>query len=591
MSIISLPKEIIRNSNPKFVPNSMIDTLYDYSGFLKSADVQGGIATGISAQKRIAIVGSGAAGLVAAYELSRVPNIHIDIYEAGDKIGGRMDSISIQDPGHNPKIFEMGCMRYPPTSYTLFHYLNKFSLKPVDQFPDPGKVLTTLYYENAVINWPAGSTTPDNPDFKRIGKDFGNMMRYLIGDPNNPDISNPSKLIDYWAIYQMYPTQANKNIVINAWQLIINKYKNTSYHNAIYDLSRNTQIVQRQWTEDDINKFGALGVGSGGFSPLFQIGFLEIIRIIANGWEDNQQFLQEGISSLVMMLEKAIMTTNRTKILKGKKIRKIGKGQAGVYIVSIEGSKVSINYDAVIVATTTRAMEYLGLTVDGDTKKVVAESAVLKQQQKVALRNLHHINSSKFFVTTKTKFWYKENNISGIDLPSNIQTDELMRGLYCLDYDISNQPNQRNHTGMGVVLISYVWGNDSVKMLALSPNERLAQFNNAISKINPLFAKLLNEQAANVTCIDWENTSNYYGAFKLNYPGQEQLNSQVFFQFQDQNQGVFIAGDSVSWAGGWLEGTMTTGVNAACAAAQYLGATVIPNSPLTDISKNMYEYF
>ena len=123
----------------------------------------------------------------------------------------------------------------------------------------------------------------------------------------------------------------------------------------------------------------------------------------------------------------------------------------------------------------------------------------------------------------------------------------------------------------------------------LPPEERFAQFLQAITKINPTFATLLEEQAENMVSIDWENTPNIYGAFKLNYPGQEKPNQDGFFQFPAENQGVFIAGDSISWAGGWLEGALPTGVNAACAAARYVGAEVMSGSPL-EIPSDMFVY-
>ena len=53
----------------------------------------------------------------------------------------------------------------------------------------------------------------------------------------------------------------------------------------------------------------------------------------------------------------------------------------------------------------------------------------------------------KLFVTTPTKFWNTDPNVSW-----NIQTDEMVRGVYTLDYP---------WTTNGVVLISYTWGDDS----------------------------------------------------------------------------------------------------------------------------------
>ncbi|KGJ93763.1 flavin monoamine oxidase family protein [Colwellia psychrerythraea] len=600
MSFFSIPHGVYRthdkNSDSAFTPETMIDMLFDYKDFLNTNDNKSGsiASQGPNTVKKIAIVGAGAAGLVAAYELSKIDNIEVTLYEAGDRLGGRMDSTEIPDGTLNNKIFEMGCMRFPPTSHTLYHYLDKFKLKPVANFPDPGVVKTELLYENQVIEWPAGDKTPNNPDFKRIGSDFSNMLTFILGSASQPNIKIPSKLFDFWAIYQTSPNQSNKQAVVNAWQLIINQYNSTTYFDAVYELGQNTAIVKQPWTQEDMNKFGALGVGSGGFGPLYSVNFVEILRLFANGWEDNQELLLSGIISLVDAFSNAI--ADKVKVRLKSKVTQVDKLDHDQYSMEINvagGARCTEQYDSIIIATTTRAMEYMGLTVDGVKNSngiLQGPPAILQQEPKEAIRNLHLMNSSKYFVTTSSKFWYAANNRTGVDLPFNIQTDELMRGLYCLNYDENLANGEPNTAGKGVILISYVWGDDSTKLLALSEQERFQQFLLAIRAINPIFAELLEQQVEQTQTIDWENTSNFYGAFKLNYPGQEQDNHAAFFQYQAQEQGVFLAGDSVSWAGGWLEGAMPTGVNAACAAAAYVGANIAVNSPLTDIAADMYKY-
>jgi tryptophan 2-monooxygenase len=613
MSFLSLPRGVFRmhqhtlkksQQGQEFIPETMVDMLFDYKKFLAAADTQKSIAiTPPATKKSIAIIGSGASGLVAAYELSRIKNIKVTLFEAGDRMGGRMDSIVVPDAPYNDKIFEMGCMRFPPTSYTLFHYLDKFNLKPVPNFPDPGVVPTKLLYQNRVINWPAGDSAPDDPAFRRIGKDFGAMLTYLLGDVTAPNVQKPTKLFDFWAIYQAKPSAKSKKGVVLAWQKIVDEYRDVTYYKAVYDLGQNTKILADKWSQEDMNKFGALGVGSGGFGPLYMINFVDIVRLFANGWEDNQELLQTGIVSLVDSFNDAISKTVKVRL--NQKISaivekpitvKTKKAAASKYTLSFASGIPDETFDSVIVATTTRAMSYMGLTVDGVTNiKGKLSDSILSQGPKVAIRNLHLMNSSKLFVTTKSKFWYADNNKTKKDLPFNMQTDELMRGLYCMNYDsdIEDPKTKKmvpNTKGKGVVLISYVWGDDSTKLLALSAEERYQQFLEGIRKIDPTFADLLDEQREKVSYIDWESTTNMYGAFKLNYPGQEQDNHDAFFQFQAKNQGLFLAGDSVSWAGGWLEGAMPTGVNAACAAAQHVGATVIEGSPLTGIPEDMYRY-
>lgn len=100
--------------------------------------------------------------------------------------------------------------------------------------------------------------------------------------------------------------------------------------------------------------------------------------------------------------------------------------------------------------------------------------------------------------------------------------------------------------------------------------------------------------ADDIVIIDWEDESHYYGAFKLNYPGQEASMQAAYYQFLDAtrsatDRGVYLAGDSVSWSGGWTEGAFQTGLNAARAAALRIGASVRADSPLTQ-NPNLYRY-
>ncbi|NJM24071.1 MAG: FAD-dependent oxidoreductase [Richelia sp. SM1_7_0] len=128
-------------------------------------------------------------------------------------------------------------------------------------------------------------------------------------------------------------------------------------------------------------------------------------------------------------------------------------------------------------------------------------------------------------------------------------------------------------------MVSYTWEDDSTKLMRLSPQERLEQFRKAIAKVSPEFAKNLVPLNDEILCIDWQAEDYYYGAFKLQYPGQEPNTQAAYYQFLNavdpkSDRGVYLAGDSISWAGGWTEGAMHTAINAACAAAKRIGATV-----------------
>jgi tryptophan 2-monooxygenase len=247
------------------------------------------------------------------------------------------------------------------------------------------------------------------------------------------------------------------------------------------------------------------------------------------------------------------------------------------------GQSQQQTFDAVIVATTTRAMEVLGLTWPLPTDTA---DSVLSEPVKTAIRNLHLMESSKMFFRTSGKFWQDENGQPIPGMPQDIQTDELPRQVYCLDYGPDVE--------YGVVLISYTWGDDSAKLLGLPVEKRLELFTEIINVFCPQFAQNLVPDGP-IFNVDWETEMNYYGAFKLQYPGQDPYAQDAYFQFQsvldsDTDCGVYLAGDSVSWAGGWTEGALHTGLNAACAVVQRFGGAFNTGNIPLKINPQLYTY-
>lgn len=543
-------------TSESFVAWPMVDTLYDYTQFLTDAP----IATVPRARwgAKVGIVGAGAAGMVAAYELFRA-GLQPVIFEATDRIGGRNYSRYFMD-GSQPSnvIAEMGAMRVPVSNKVFYRYADGFGFK-YSSFPDPGKVPTVLYYENQRYDWKPGATAPG--PFAQIAVDFNNFVN---------GITTP-----IWRPWENGDLEGVRQV----WQRYIDQYRDVSFLTAL------AQGIP-SWGPAELNAFGALGMGSGGFGPLYGVGFLEMLRVIVNQWEVDQQLMQFGINELterfyttkVKRPDGSTSSLQETEALRlNTPVTRIGYDGARPVIETAGGRGPRQEpFDAVVVATTSHAMEFMGLTVPGPG----GSGTLLSEDVKVALRNLPMMNSSKLFIRTRTKFW-KGNP----QMPQNIQTDELPRGLYCLDYP---------QTDNGVVLISYTWGDDSTKLLAASPAERFATFRGVIEAIDPPFAAQLEPLNGEIVNIDWEATPHYFGAFKLDSPGQEPDVQTAYYQFLDAlnpaaDKGIYLAGDSVSYAGGWTEGALQTGLNAATAAAKRLGAELPANSPLSQ-KKSLYNY-
>jgi hypothetical protein len=106
-----------------------VDTLYDHTQFLSQTQPIAEIPGDPGSGDQIAVVGAGAAGMVAAYELMRA-GIQPKVFEATDRIGGRTWSENFETLNSDaPPIWaEMGAMRVP-VSQKLFWYYALFLIR------------------------------------------------------------------------------------------------------------------------------------------------------------------------------------------------------------------------------------------------------------------------------------------------------------------------------------------------------------------------------------------------------------------------------------------------------------------------------
>ncbi|MGV8874613.1 MAG: FAD-dependent oxidoreductase [Rhodococcus sp. (in: high G+C Gram-positive bacteria)] len=82
--------------------------------------------------------------------------------------------------------------------------------------------------------------------------------------------------------------------------------------------------------------------------------------------------------------------------------------------------------------------------------------------------------------------------------------------------------------------------------------------------------------------VSWEDEPHFMGAFKINLPGHYRYQRRLYAHFVRDgadDPGVFLAGDDVSWTAGWVEGAVTTGINAVWAVMNAFGGKTHPDNP------------
>lgn len=84
--------------------------------------------------------------------------------------------------------------------------------------------------------------------------------------------------------------------------------------------------------------------------------------------------------------------------------------------------------------------------------------------------------------------------------------------------------------------------------------------------------------------VSWEDDPNFMGAFSDNLPGHYRYQERLYTHFMQEgmdaaHRAIYLAGDGVSWTGGWADGAVTTGLNAVWGVMTQLGGKTSPDNP------------
>jgi tryptophan 2-monooxygenase len=116
---------------------------------------------------------------------------------------------------------------------------------------------------------------------------------------------------------------------------------------------------------------------------------------------------------------------------------------------------------------------------------------------------------------------------------------------------------------------------DALKLLPLPIDQRVALMLGSLKKVYPGL-DIEKHIIGDPITVSWESDPHFLGAFKGALPGHYRYNRRMYCHFmQDElppaERGIFLAGDDVSWTPGWVEGAVTTGLNAVWGIMNHLG--------------------
>ena len=501
----------------------------------------------------VAVIGGGLSGLVAAHELLKLGFKPV-VYEA-DELGGRMRSTPF--PGVPGAMAEMGAMRFPPSSTTLFDYFKRAGLR-TEPFPNPLDAATqsTVIDLKGVSHY--ATTLDDLP-----------AIYHEVADAWADALDDPAHGAEFSAMQQAI-RERDVATVREIWARLVHRLDDTSFYGFLAASPAFKSFRHRE-------VFGQVGFGTGGWDTDFPNSMLEILRVVYTGADDHHRRVVGGCQQLPLALwSQAPDAGTLAHWPAGTSVQSLhanGHPRPAVTRMYRTGRGITVadaaNEIRTYQAAVFTAQSWMMLS------KVKVDETLLPADVWTAVERTHYMGASKLFVVVDRPFWRDPSPLDPArDTMSMTLTDRMPRGVYLLD-DGPDKP--------GVMCLSYTWVDDSMKFVPLSREERLEVVLASLAEIYP-HVDIRSHIIGTPLTVSWETEPYFMGAFKANLPGQYRYQRRLYTHFMqdglpDHQRGLFLAGDDVSWTAGWAEGAVTTALNAVWGVMKHFGGSTSAENP------------
>jgi monoamine oxidase len=441
---------------------------------------------------RVLVIGAGMAGLVAASELLRAGHDPL-ILEAQHRVGGRI--LTLREPFAPGLWAEAGAMRIP-RSHALTHAL-------LDRYRIPTQPFTM-----------------DNPQtYCCFG---GQRVRHgEVGD-------DPTRLGFETAIHERVAPSALWSAELEPFSLRLRTDGDDAWVAiaAEYDQYCVREFLElRGWTEGAIEMFGLLF----NQEALMNSSFLELLREELGGYYTDLDYIDGGTD----LLPRAFLPELAPRLRFGAKVVALEQSDTDVTVHCRNASgRFSETGDYAVLTAPFPVLRHV---------EVLTPFSRLKQR---AIRQLHYDASAKVFLQFRRRFWEEDDGIFG----GGTVTDLAVRNVY--------YPDHGRDTGRGVVLASYTWGEDAQRWGSLTPEDRVLQALEDVTRIHPQAAHEFEVGASKM----WHDDEFAGGAFALFDPGQQTLLYDAICAPEGR---IHFAGEHASLSHAWIQGAIESGVRAA----------------------------
>lgn len=491
--------------------------------------------------KKVGIIGGGAAGLAAAFELRKL-GFDITVFEANeDRIGGRVYTYYFDK---NRRYYgELGAMRIPVSHETTWHYINLFEMptRPFIQSNENGFIYA---HHTRVRNDIEGK----------------NVMREIYPKYNLTKLEREAP-----------------------WQILLDRALEAPLLNMSPDIRREILEVKRiynplilYWdrfsirqvlehyglSQDAINLVGSLSPLVGSF---FYINYHEILQEI---YPFDFTYLYEivgGLARLPVAIYNSLVDPNPKqygnipKECLGKVTWKQGTWVSGIY-KSDKNNKVILKFkNKYIKSCESEDFDYVVSAIPFSTLRNIEIKPYFTNRKMEAIRELNYVTAQKTLLLCKERFWEKggpnERIIGGgsfTDLPiSSIwyPSDHAQEKYY--------SPEEP-----GVLLASYNFSLDAIRLSNQPGNLTIKDVMRQVEEVHGLPPGYLDSIVVDYVTLNWNLAPWSLGGFCYLYPEQKRLFSYSI-TIPEYNQRVFFAGEHISMTHGWQNGAYKTGMETA----------------------------
>lgn len=570
------------------------DFRFDYFKLLQQSPA--GLAS-LGAPLKVAVIGAGAAGMTVARELHRC-GAQVTIFEASDRIGGRLYTVDNPHGGKQAGM-EMGAMRMPffaePGSKNciLDYYLNYENARrhpiQLSAFPNPGAAPggTGIYINQGhgpeleyakptLIAWPI-KQPPQNEALAKLSAKVSQFGKCF---------SIPATA---------YYTQPG-NDWETCWQAIVRHYDSMTFDDLVLAPALSASEIEKKITDlatfdGDLGGFGmnpheadllyTIGTGDGSWGAFYSIAALWFLRCTYFGFDSNLQTIEsfsdaramphfdapvadtngvalakpryEGIQALVEYLFYVPAPGAKTSLYEGAKlyvdtpVHRVEKCANGLMLHHKNAADGEL-FDCAVV-TSTQWSTQMSMTFQNFPEEVLPQAKITTQNTQ------HNISSCKLFFPLREKYWELPDN----KIPQDIVTDTCIQDMYALSWASKDEDR-------GVLLASYTWEDDSLKLL---PFDEAALSALVLAKLKEITSSTVGQDItefidmAKPVMIQWIKQPTYIGCAKL-YRAENEAQNQLDLSY-NQNYGkkscLYFAGENYGVEGGWTEPALRSGLD------------------------------